>query len=910
LLAIVEAVAYAHRAGVVHRDLKPGNILIDAEGRPRITDFGLAKQVAGDSQLTVTGQILGTPSYMAPEQASGEIDRVGPVADVYALGALLYALVTGRPPFQAASLMETLKLVQEAEPVAPASLQPGVPRDLETICLKCLAKAPANRYASAGDLADDLRRFLAGEPIVARPIGATERAWRWCRRNPATAGLLAALAATLIAGTAISASFAVRAQREATVARVAQSLARQRAYDARALLMQASWEQGNLRRFSELLEDQEPEPGAPDLRGFEWRYWHNTLHRDQRIIGEHSRTLRSVAFSPDGARIATGAGENRGKGVVHLWSIADDSLIDRFVFDARVNNVAFGSDGRHLAVASGLGEHGNRATVIDLESREEVFSTQLDKTAWGVALSPDLRRLAAATGSFWQGGSVDVWDLETKRPHFSHALDAAAFKVEFSPDGRLLAAATGDYEKRGTVKLWQADTGQPVHDLVSDAGFTLDVSFDSTGERIAAAVTEWRGAAGEARIWETASGRELPLRFNGHEERVASVDFSPDGSRLATGAYDKTLRIWDAATGQQLHELRGHGDLPNEVRYSPDGTAVATASFDGTLRLWDPAGGQKARSLELGNYLSRYVALSPDGRLIIGGMGADGTGLLEQRDVKTGDVQWSSTMTAGVWGLGLDPTGSSLATGDLEGKVTLRDSKGKPTGPELAPLPSPVHRVRISPDGSLVAAVGGFRPSRLRVWDRGSGEIVFEANEITDIRDVVFSRDGRRLIWASWRYLGEGDISEAGEWPGPENRWRGSLHVRRLATGEQDEIEQHGAFPVAIALSHDGELVATGNVDGTILMHRLDGDDEPTKVSGHDGRATGLSFSPDDRRLASAGQDGSLRLWNTATGQEVLSLREHTAPATLAAFSHDGHTLVTTADDGTVKLWDGSPGSR
>ena len=215
---VAEAVEYAHKKGIIHRDLKPANVLLDGQGQPKVTDFGLAKQTQGDSGLTGTGQILGTPSYMPPEQASGKLDHVGPQSDFYGLGALLYCLLTGRPPFQAASPTDTLMQVLKQEPVAPRQLNPHVPLDLETIALKCLEKEPARRYAKAVDLADELGRFLKGEPILARPVSTIERSWRWCRRNRAVAGLTAAVALVLLAGTIISTSLGLVANHNAGVA--------------------------------------------------------------------------------------------------------------------------------------------------------------------------------------------------------------------------------------------------------------------------------------------------------------------------------------------------------------------------------------------------------------------------------------------------------------------------------------------------------------------------------------------------------------------------------------------------------------------------------------------------------------------------------------------------------------------
>jgi hypothetical protein len=210
LARIADAIQHAHDRGVIHRDLKPANVLLDARGQPKVTDFGLAKKLAGDSGLTASGQVMGTPSYMPPEQAAGEHAQIGPLADVYSLGAMLYCVLTGRPPFQSATAMDTLLQVLQSDPVPLRQLNLGIPRDLETICLKCLEKPPARRYSSASALALDLRRYLAGEPIAARPVGQMERAWRWCRRSPVVAGLLAALFVVLAGGAGAASWAALR----------------------------------------------------------------------------------------------------------------------------------------------------------------------------------------------------------------------------------------------------------------------------------------------------------------------------------------------------------------------------------------------------------------------------------------------------------------------------------------------------------------------------------------------------------------------------------------------------------------------------------------------------------------------------------------------------------------------------
>ncbi|HRZ38595.1 MAG TPA: serine/threonine-protein kinase, partial [Candidatus Paceibacterota bacterium] len=346
---LAEAVHYAHQQGVLHRDLKPSNVLLGPDDQPMITDFGLAKVLTSDTELTMSGQILGTPGYLPPEQASGHRGKVGLWSDVYSLGGLLYYLLTSRPPFQAQDVTDVLDQVLNREPVSPRLFNPSVPRDIETICLKCLEKDPARRYASARALAEDLGRYLQGETIMARPLNRPEKVWRWCRRKPALAGALAACAVALLLGfIGISWQWR-RAEGEAQAAR--RSL-----YDSDLLLAQQAFDENNFGRVERLLNKHDPrysERTGEDLRGWEWHYLWGQIQSDELYtLGSHSNTVNYLTFSPDGRWLASASHYEFGNNV-KIWDLRERRLAASLPIERvqRVNVMAFAPDSRTLAVA-------------------------------------------------------------------------------------------------------------------------------------------------------------------------------------------------------------------------------------------------------------------------------------------------------------------------------------------------------------------------------------------------------------------------------------------------------------------------------------------------------------------------------------------------------------------------------
>jgi WD40 repeat protein/serine/threonine protein kinase len=926
---VAEALEYANSQGILHRDIKPSNLLLDTRGTVWVTDFGLAK-AADSKDLTHTGDIVGTLRYLAPERFQGQADVR---SDVYALGLTLYELLTLRPAFDETEKNKLVSQVMHAEPRRPRQLEPGVPRDLETVVLKAMDRDPGRRYQTAAELAEDLRRFVAGMPIQARPTPAWEQVWKWARRRPAVAALVAvsAVAALAVVGAGIALWYNARldslngnleqalqetqAQRQQTE-QVLDQLHQQQYfhYIARA---QAGWLDGNMGAVDAMLER-----CPADQRGWEWQYLKRQCHTDLLTLAGNGERVESVAFNPDGTRLAS-AGWNQ---VVHVWDVATgQELLHLKGHKATISGVAFSPDGTRLV----SGDNKGSLHVWDARTGQHMYPLEAGiAVASNPAFSPDSKRLATGCLSSGAIRTLILWDLTTRQKtrvmyhpestRVGHWLKGVAF----SPDGARLASAAHD----GVISLWDVRPGQDVPPAVA--------AFAPAG------VME--GLTGFA---HATTG--VPLRLlTEHTDKVHSVVFSPDGTRLASGSGDYTARIWDARTGQVLLTCRDHKADVKRVAYSPDGKWLATASFDRTVKLWDAVTGQVVRTFKGHTEPVYGLAFSPDGIRLVS---SSDDGTVKFWGVSTDPEAHTLTSPYSVTSVAFSPDGRQLASAGMDGVRLWAVQTGQircTWEAREAPSGQPrskgrrFNQVAFSPDGKYLAAGG----ETLKVWDGMTcQEIHTLPGHTKEVTSVAFSPDGTRLVSASkdnivkiWNLTTGKELLTFTAHPSAGAKVAISKVVfspdgRRLATSGYGDPTGVRIWDVAtgvllrtpqepgsglggcVAFSPDwGRFAAAGAGRGTLvtvwdtttgqLIHEL---------HGHTDMVRAVAFTPDGTRIASAGTDRTMKIWDARTGQELLTLESNSANYEAntgsVAFSPDGTCLASAGLEGTIKIWDARP---
>ncbi len=961
MIRVARAAHYAHQRGVLHRDIKPNNILLDTAGEPFLTDFGIAKLVAHESTLTHTHAVLGTPAYMSPEQARGESRSLTTAADVYGLGAVLYELLTGQPPFAGGIALETVRQVLEREPRRPSELQPAVDRDLETICLKCLEKEPHRRYGSAEALAEDLERWLLREPILARPITSGERLAKWVRRRPAIAALSAITSLATLTLLAVSLVFTLRLGKARREIQIESEKNRQGA--VRLLVAEASRAVEDGDYFDALLplvEALRDDLGHPVDENLQRRRIGSLLRHSPRLrqLWVHGAGIHHVALSPDGRRIASASAD----GTAAQWSLDSGERIgDLLRHTSRVYQVTFSPTGDLLATQEESGHTrlwdsaSGRSRPLSLPHRSAPYEPIVftPDSAWIAVPGPDAIVAAPLTDP-----SPSPILLPDTGPANALAFDSAGQRLlcgmrdgrvqlrrlpDFRPDGPVLshtqavrAALFVSGEQRvftvtedRQIRLWDLSNGHLLRSAVAHRGDIMAWALDPRNPQCATA-----GFDNVARVWnlEESSAALLTLP---HPAAVLAMRYSPRGEVLVTGCQDGRARRWKSDSGQFMAPSFPHAGMVTAVVPEPREDRLITASSLGDVRQWEFVPRQGARathSLSSLTVFASYLPHRPEALVV----GQDG-GVHRWAPSPDNLVTWSLQLPGPVSAAGLSADGRWLAVGGEDGRIHLVAPEGTAPPRTLKAHASEVLALHFSPDGRFLLSAGADHTAA--VWERETGrQLGPRLTQGFEILWAEFSPDGHRIatcgmggeghLWnfteqgatrlatlprqrfavAQMRFAPDGRSLVAAPWDHSSDAQSALLWSSPEAMG-QNRIQPlpHRDGVRCVAFSPNGQFVATGGEDNLARVWLAANGEARTPFLLHRAYVTCLAFSPDSRMLATASLDGTARVWDTRDGHPLTPPLRHGGPVMTIAFPPDSSALLTAAADQTLREWDLSP---
>lgn len=900
---VCEAVQHAHTKGIIHRDLKPSNILVCVHGdraTPKIIDFGIAKAVSqpltDKTYVTFQGQLLGTPEYMSPEQVDFATQDIDTRSDIYALGVILYELLAGVLPFESefferAGLAQIQQTIREQEPVSPSRrltslgekahaiaasrntqaipLARRLHRELEWIPLKAMRKDRCRRYRSASEMADDIRNYLNGLPLIAGPETTIYRMQKFVHKHAGSVATVSLVAAAIILGLVVSTVMYFRAddaRRKETIARTRAEQAEQTTKDkAEELrhtlyvnsiqLADAKYREGNIGRVRELLSS-----CPADLRGWEWNHLNYISDRSTMAMNGHDDPITQVVLSRDGKHVVSSSNDE----TVRIWNLDTGSEVMTLRWHSdEVQCVAISPDGNRIA----SGAH-DGIKVWDASTGSELMT--LRGHPGGVSsvdFSPDGRKIVS--GGY--DGTVKIWDAPTGKELATHHGHDYVFCVRFSPDGKRMASAGGDK----IVRLWDAETGAEVKALSGHTDRVFSIAFDPQGGRLVSV-----GEDKTIRFWDVESGNELMIIPEAHKQHIWCVAFSRDGQRVVSGGYDNAIKVWDAATGAELLSFPGQGGWISSVLFCPDSERIISATgASKAINVWDASTNRERMTLRSQGY-NWLAGFSADGRRLMAyDRASDRISILNATD------------------------GAEI--------MTLRGHNRR--------LESAV----VSPDGKRVASTKV--DNTIEVWDADTGTDLWTLHrrEGTDLRGgLAFTRDGKHVLASradnTFTALDTETGAELTTFRGhtawvvsivcsPNGRWiasgdlNGAIKIWDAATGtEVATVQTHEPFGLSMAFSPDSRRLASAGIGGAVTLWDVDTAKEIKSLHGHMGAVSSIAFSPDGKRIVSAGWlDTTVRVWDAATGEELLTLHlgKERGPSGMdrvdeVVFSPDGQTLA------------------
>lgn len=880
LAKVARAVHEAHQRGILHRDLKPSNILIDARGEPYVTDFGLAKRLdAGDLPMaTRTQAVMGTPGYMPPEQAQGRARDLTIAADVYGLGATLYEALTGRAPFVGYAVPEVLRQVVEDEPSRPRSLNATLDADLETICLKCLEKEPARRYASAAALADDLEAWRQGRPIAARPVRTWERAWKWARRRPALAGLVGVSAAALVGLVAGQAHYSASLARALDQAQRGQ-------YAADMNLARLAWDARQVYRVRGLLETyRNAENGLDDLRGFEWFYLQKLCDPETVVLSGHKGKVTALIYHPGGHFLAAGGAESS----LCLWDLDRKQKTRELPGHAGViTALDFSRDGTRLASASS----DRTVRIWDFASGRCLHVLECSGVVRCVAFHPNGRLVLTTVD---EHDEITLWDTEAEPPTGDSLRDVPSgnrgmasgfFSAQFSGDGReIYSSGNGRY----AISVWDVASLKRVRALELKAG-VVGLALTPDRSRLVA-VDE----LGSMSVWNPAG---QILEHTHENTRVINstirqeVALSPDGRLVAwTGIGRGGLNIIDADSGQRIETYDSAQLLAGQtIQFSPDGRFLATVR-DAEILIRGIPTRQPQAVLATKQGMVRALAVSDDESLLAWAGPGRFVTLWEVGETRAPRRLERHRGTVLAVALAKDRGIPLLASADSGGEIRLWDARGE--GPALRVLTGhsgSVTSLEFADGGRTLVSAGADRT--VRFWDAASGRLMHSsAAQSTLVLSLAATPDRRRVVSGG----GDGTVLV---W----DALTGRSVLGPLALGGQ---------AAHVAVSPDGaRIAAAGSAPGT------EGKSKVGVWDAQSGRLVNewplqtlvhqMTFAPGPGRLIISGEDPALAVWDIVTGRETIALSGHTEPATSLVALSRSLRVYSAGRDGTVRVWQG-----